>query len=95
MSSRSRHSRRTLPTQRSACAFAFRRLYGCADHGDPFALEDMVEAAAELGVAIVDQQAQRLPAIVDRHQQVARLLGCPGTGRVRGAGDELDPAALE
>ncbi len=37
-----------------------RRLHGCADHGDPFALKDMVEAAAELGVAIVDQQAQRL-----------------------------------
>ena len=72
-----------------------RRLHACADHGDPFALEDVVEAAAELGVAIVDQQAQRLLPNVDRHQQVARLLGCPGTGRVRGAGDELDPAALE
>src|SRR6266511_3360745 len=34
-------------------------------------------------------------AIVDRHQQVARLLGCPGAGRGVGAGDELDPAALE
>jgi hypothetical protein len=72
-----------------------RRLHGCADHGDPFVLEDMVEAAAELGVAIVGQQAQRLPAIVDLHQQVARLLGCPGACRVVGAGDELDPAALE
>jgi len=72
-----------------------RRLHGCADHGDPFALEDRVEAAAELGVAIVDQQAQRSLPIVDRHQQVARLLGCPGAGRVRSAGDELDPAALE
>jgi hypothetical protein len=95
MSSRSRHSRRTLPTQRSACAFAVWRLHGCADHGDPFALEDMVEGAAELGVAIVDQQAQRLLPIVDRHQQVERLLGCPGAGRGRGAGDELDSAALE
>ena len=72
-----------------------RRLHGCADHGDPFALENMVEAAAELGVAIVDQHAQRLLPVVDRHQQVARLLGCPGAGRVGGAGDELDPASLE
>jgi hypothetical protein len=72
-----------------------RRLHGCADHGDPFALEEMVEAAAELGVAIVDQQAQRLLPIIEGHQQVARLLSCPGAGRVRGAGDELDPAALE
>jgi hypothetical protein len=33
-----------------------RRLHGCPDHGDNFALEDVVEAAAELGVAIVDQR---------------------------------------
>ena len=42
----------------------------------------MVEAPAELGVAIVNQQAQRLLAISKCHQQVARLLGCPGAGRV-------------
>jgi hypothetical protein len=54
-----------------------RRLHGCADHGDPFALEDEIAAAGELGVAIVDQQAKRLLAIVERHQQ-ARLLGDPG-----------------
>jgi hypothetical protein len=58
-------------------------------------LEGVIEAAAELGVAIVDEEAKRLPAIVDRHEQVARLLGDPGTCWVRGAGDELDPAALE
>jgi hypothetical protein len=33
---------------------------GGADHGDPFALEDVIEAAAELGVAIMDQEAERL-----------------------------------
>lgn len=74
---------------------AVRCLDGRADHGDPFALEDVIEAAAELGVAIVDKEAERLLAIVERHQQVARLLGCPGACRVRAAGDELDPAALE
>jgi hypothetical protein len=31
-------------------------------------LEDVIEAAAELGVAIMDQEAERLPATVDRHQ---------------------------
>jgi hypothetical protein len=72
-----------------------RRLDRCADHGDPFALEDVVEAAAELGVAIVDEETEWLFALVDRHQQVARLLGYPGAGRARCAGDELDPAALE
>jgi hypothetical protein len=67
----------------------------CADHDDAFAVEDVIEAAAELAVAIVDDKAQLLLAITERHQQVARLLGGPGAGRVRAAGDELDPAALE
>jgi hypothetical protein len=35
-----------------------RRLDRCADHDDPFTLEDLIEAAAELGVAIVDEEAQ-------------------------------------
>jgi hypothetical protein len=38
-----------------------RRLDGRADHGDPVALEDVIAAATELGVAIVDQEAERLP----------------------------------
>ena len=59
------------------------------------ALEDVIEAAAELGVAIVDEEAERLPAVIERHQRVARLLGDPGARWVRGAGDEFDPAALE
>jgi hypothetical protein len=58
MRSRSRHSRRTLPTQRTAWAFAFGACTGCPDHGDSFALEDVIEAAVELRVAIVDQEVQ-------------------------------------
>jgi len=72
-----------------------RCLDGCADHTDPFALEDVIAAAAELGVAIVDEEAERLLAIVECHQQVARLLGDPGARRFRRAGDELDPAAIK
>jgi hypothetical protein len=68
---------------------------GCADHGDSFASKDVIEAAAELGVAIVNEEAERLLAIIESHQQVARLLGDPGACRVRRAGDELDPAAFE
>jgi hypothetical protein len=55
----------------------------------------VIAAAAELGVAIVDEEAERLLAIVEGHQQVARLLGDPGACRVRRAGDELDPPAPE
>ena len=72
-----------------------RRPDGCADHGHSFAREDLIEAAAELRVAIMDQETDRLLAIVEVHQQVARLLGDPGACRVRRAGDQLDPATLE
>jgi hypothetical protein len=58
-------------------------------------LEDLIEAAVELRVAIMDQEAQRPLAIIGRHQQVTRLLGCPGARRVRRAGDELDPPAFQ
>ena len=48
-----------------------RCLDGRADDGDPFALKDVIAAAAELGVAIVDEEAKRLPAVIERHQEVA------------------------
>jgi hypothetical protein len=54
-----------------------RCLDGGADHRDPFALEDVIAAAAELRVAIVDEKTERLLAIIERHQQVASLLGDP------------------
>jgi hypothetical protein len=72
-----------------------RCLDGRADHRDRSASEDLIAASTELGVAIVDDEAERLLAILERHQQVARLLGDPGACRVRGTGDELDPAALQ
>jgi len=72
-----------------------RCLDGRTDHGDPFALEDVIEAAAEFRVAIVDEEAGRLLAIIESHQQVPCLLGDPGACRLRRAGHELDPAALE
>jgi hypothetical protein len=52
-----------------------RRQDGCADHSHSFAREDMIKAAAELGVAVVDENAERSLAIIEGHQQVARLLG--------------------
>ncbi len=64
-----------------------------ADHSHSLAREDLIEAAAELGVAIVDEEAERLLATIESHQQVARLLGDPSACRVRRARDELDPAA--
>jgi hypothetical protein len=72
-----------------------RRLDGRADHRNSFALEDMIAPTAELAVAIVDQEAERLLATIEGHQQVARLLGDPGASWVRIAGDEFDPAAFQ
>jgi hypothetical protein len=95
MSRRSRHSRRNAADPALGLGVRVRRLHGCTDHGDSFALEDVIEATAELGVSIMDKQAERLLSIVDRHQQVARLLRSPSACRVRRAGDELDPAATE
>jgi hypothetical protein len=44
-----------------------RRPDGGADHRNSFAREDLIAAAAELGVAIVDQEADGLLAIIERH----------------------------
>ncbi len=60
-------------------------LDGRADHGNPLALEDVIAAATELGVAIMDEEAERLLAIIESHEQVARLLGDPGARWVRRA----------
>ena len=50
-----------------------RRLDGCADHRYSFASEDAIEAAAELGVAILDQEAELLLAIFE---VISRLRAC-------------------
>ena len=72
-----------------------RRAVRRADDLDVFALEDAVEGAAELRVAIVDQEARPLAALVEIHQQVARLLRHPGRVRVARACEVLDPAGAD
>ena len=52
---RSKHSRRNVPIQRSANAFAT----GARHDGDLFGAEDRVEPGLELGVAITDQELAR------------------------------------
>jgi hypothetical protein len=58
---------------------------------DALQAKDLVEAAAELPVALVDQQPERL-LIAELNYQIARLLGRPASIRIRGAGDVLDPS---
>jgi hypothetical protein len=50
------------------------------DHLDRFAAEDLVEASAELAVAVVDQEPRPLEQAGEA--EVAGLLGDPGAGRV-------------
>jgi hypothetical protein len=67
-----------------------RRLDRRADHLDPLAAEDVVEGAAELRVAVMDEKPEQ-PLVAELHDEVARLLGDPATVRIGGARDVLDP----
>src|SRR5438093_7376624 len=89
----SRHSRRTVPTNRSANAFALRSLDRCSDDLDPRAAEDLVEGAVELRVAIVDQEAWRRGSVGERPRELARLLRDPGAAWMLGAARYVHPAA--
>src|SRR5438093_10730045 len=63
-----------------------RRLDGRADHPDALGAEDFVEGVAELRVAFVDEEPERLLVAEPQHQ-IARLLGDPASVRIRAAGD--------
>ena len=71
-----------------------RRLDRRADHSDAFGPEDVVEGVAELRVAIVDEEPERL-LLAQLHDEVASLLGHPSAVRVRRAGDVLDTSRRE
>jgi hypothetical protein len=65
-----------------------------ADHLDALRAEDLVEGVAELRVAVVDEESERV-LVAELHEQVARLLGDLACVRVRAAGDVLDPPGSE
>jgi len=57
------------------------RLNRCPDHLDVVAVEDYVEGVAELAVAIVDEEPERL-LVAELHDEVACLLGGAASVRV-------------
>src|SRR5262249_30271788 len=63
------------------------------DHLDPFAAEDLVEAGAELAVAVVDQDPRPLEQTGEA--EVASLLRDPGASRGGCAAEEGDAAAAK
>ena len=51
--------------------------------------EDAVERTRELGVAVPDEEAERANPVFEVHEQVAGLLGGPGTVRVGGHAQDV------
>ena len=66
-----------------------------ADDLDALALEDVVEGAGELAVAVADQEPERLGSIRERPGKLPGLLGCPTPIRVLAATGEMNAAAAE
>lgn len=57
-------------------------------------VKDRVEGMVELGVAVVEEEAELLGALGQRHRQVARLLCGPRPGRVRRYAGEVHAFAV-
>jgi len=60
------------------------RPHRCQQHLGAFCAEDVVEAAAALRIPVAEQEAHASPALLQREQQVAGLLGDPGAVGVGG-----------
>src|SRR4051794_38782076 len=90
---RSSGSRRTVPTKRSAIAFRPWRAPRRLDDPHADGGEHGVQGGGELVVAIADQESEAPVEVVEVHEQVARPLGQPRSGRVRGDAQDVYPAA--
>src|SRR5919201_2645260 len=95
ISSRSRHSRRTLPTQRSMWAFAFGACTGVRMTLIFSVANSASNRARKLRVSIVDQEPHPPVALGECYQQVARLLQHPSGVGPAGAGEVLDSSAAD
>ena len=84
-----------VPTQRSAYAFAFGALTGVRMTRIPSPLKISSKAARELAVAVTNQILDRCGSFAERPNEVARLLGYPGTVWVGRAGGEMYAAVIE
>jgi hypothetical protein len=66
-----------------------RRPYRWLDDADVGSGEDGVERGGELGVAVSDEVPEATAGGVEVHEQVAGLLGQPGTGGMRGDAEDV------
>src|SRR5690349_2675062 len=76
---RSVHSRRTVPTQRSANEFARGAFGGVLTTAMGGASEHRVEDSGEFHITVAEQEPKPGRALIELHQHVARLLGLKGT----------------
>jgi hypothetical protein len=67
---------------------AHRRL----DDADLGGGEDGVESGGELAVAVAEEESEVPVGVVEVHEQVARQLGEPGSGRMSGDAEDVDAA---
>ena len=83
--------------QRADEAFDDRVRAGCPDRGsddlDVGAGEDRVERGGELAVPVADQEPEPFGVVREVHEQVADLLGHPGSGRMGGDPGDVRAAA--
>jgi len=91
----SRHSRRTVPIQRSANAFALGAPDRDADHPGADGAPHVVEGPGELGVAVADQVSDDAPGLLQFACEVAGMLGDPLAGRVGRDAAQVHPSRLD
>src|SRR5258706_3380377 len=95
MSIRSVHSRRTVPTQRSAKAFALGACGGVRSTSISAAVNTVSKRRGELRVPVTQQEPQPVGAVVETHQQVPCLLRHPGAAGMGGDAEDVDLAGGE
>ncbi|WP_407661349.1 hypothetical protein [Frankia nepalensis] len=83
------HSRRAVPIQRSAIAFA-RGACGGAYDLDAGASEGGVERGGELRVAVAKEETEPVARLLEVHKQVPGGLGNPGRGRMPRDAEDVD-----
>src|SRR6187551_2545033 len=65
-------------------------------HGvDPDAGQGGIEGGGELAGSVADEEPEAGGAVVEVHQQVAGLLGGPGSGRVAGRAEDVHVAVSD
>jgi hypothetical protein len=87
----SRHSRRSVPIQRSTIALAVALRTGVR-RTRMSAPAKTASKGGELAVPIADQEPKLVGAVAEVHQQVAGLLGHPAPGGAGGDPRDVHPA---